>query len=136
MIGRDLLPTDQIPSLSRATTLSPTHTKQRRGQISRETPQNREFIRCVLQPKMLDGLRADKNNLDSAWTLDSYEQAHQPIAAGDPPLTEMMVYRYAAFQGWLLEIPFTEPLKDKMRFLLMADWKQPKNRENDLNVLK
>jgi uncharacterized protein YneF (UPF0154 family) len=55
----------------------------------------REFIRLDLEAKVLKDLRADKNNPDSQWLVAAYDDAHRPIAAGNPPLTESMVSQMA-----------------------------------------
>ena len=98
--------------------------------------ETREFIRIDLQEMVLKDLRADKNNPDSQWWVANYDQARRPIAPGNPPLTESMVSHYITFTAWLLEIPLTQPLKDRMRALLLEDWTDPRRVENDVAVLK
>jgi hypothetical protein len=95
----------------------------------------REFIRLDLEAKVLKDLRADKNNPDSQWLVAAYDDAHRPIAAGNPPLTESMVSHYSFFIAWLLEIPLTQPLKDRLRTMLLEDWKKPKEIESDMKEL-
>jgi hypothetical protein len=98
-------------------------------------PDVREFIRVDLQAKVLKDLRADKNNPDSQWLAAAYDSAHQPIAAGNPPLTESMVSHYSYFVAWLLEIPLTQPLKDTLRAEMLEDWKNPKDIASDMKEL-
>jgi hypothetical protein len=105
------------------------------AQVAQATADQREFIRCGLQPKVLQNVRADKNNPDSRLLLVAYEQAHQPIATGDPPLTESMVSRFTAYLGWVLQISLTQPLKDSLRAALLEDWKQPKEIKSDMDFL-
>jgi hypothetical protein len=105
------------------------------AQIAQATSDQRGFIRCGLQPKVLQSVRADKDNPDTPRLLAAYEQAHQPIAPGDPPLTESMVSRFTAYLGWVLQIRLTQPLKDNLRAALLADWKQPKEIKSDMDFL-
>jgi hypothetical protein len=95
----------------------------------------REFVRLDLETKVLKDLRADKNNPDSQWLVAVYDNAHRPIAAGNPPLTESMVSHYSFFIAWLLEIPLTQPLTDRLRGMLLEDWKKPKEIETDIKTL-
>jgi hypothetical protein len=95
----------------------------------------REFIRLDLQAKVLKDLRADKKNPDSQWLVAAYDDAHRPIATGNPPLTESMVSHYSFFIAWLLEIPLTQPLKDRLRAMLLEDWRKPKEIESDMKFL-
>jgi hypothetical protein len=46
-----------------------------------------------------------------------------------------MVSHYSFFIAWLLEIPLTQPLKDRMRAILLEDWKRPKDVESDMKLL-
>jgi hypothetical protein len=103
--------------------------------IAQGTLDNREFVRCDLQPRMLKDLRAEKDNPDSQWLVAAYDDAHRPIAAGNPPLTESMVSHYITFTGWLLEIPITHPLQDRLHAMLLEDWKKPKDLESDMKFL-
>ena len=100
------------------------------------TPDNREFARIDLQPQVLKDLRADKGNPDSQWLVAAYDDAHRPIVAGNPPLTESVAARIIAFHGWLFEIPLTPSLKDRLRTMLLEDWKKPKDVESDMALLK
>ena len=102
--------------------------------FAKGTPDLREFIRCDLQARNLKAMRADKDP-DAQWLVAAYDEANPPIAAGIPPLTESMVSHYNAFTAWLLEIPLTQPLKDRQRAMLLEDWKKPKDRESDMKVL-
>jgi hypothetical protein len=69
-----------------------------------------------------------------AKTQDSF--APDPVLAqGNPPLTESMVTRFTNFQGWLFEIPFTPQQREKIRAMLLADWKKPDEIKNDLSWL-
>ena len=102
--------------------------------FAKGSPDVREFIRCDLQARNLKAMRANKDP-DAQWLAAAYDEAHQPIAAGNPPLTESMVSHYNAFTAWLLEIPLTQPLKNRQRAMLLEDWTKPKDRESDLKVL-
>ena len=99
------------------------------------TPDDREFARCDIQPGVLKNLREDKDSPDARWLVAAYDEAHPPIAAGSPPLTESMVSRYIAFVGWLLEIPLSQALKDRQRAMLIEDWQKPKDLESDTAML-
>jgi hypothetical protein len=101
------------------------------AQVLQQTPENREFTRCDIQPMALGGMRADKRPY-AQWVVAAYEQAQRPIAPGNPPLTESMVSRFTAFQGWLLEVPVTQSWKANMRAMLIDDWKKPEEIKNDL----
>ena len=103
--------------------------------FAKGAPDVREFIRVDFQAKVLKDLRADKNNPDSQWLVAAYDDAHRPIATGNPPLTESMVSHYSFFIAWLLEIPLTQPLKDRLRAMLLEDWKKPKDLESDMKLL-
>ena len=46
-----------------------------------------------------------------------------------------MVSHYSFFIAWLLEIPLTQPLKDRLRTMLLEDWKKPKEIESDMKEL-
>jgi hypothetical protein len=102
--------------------------------FAKGTPDVREFVRCDLQARNLKAMRADKDP-DAQWLVAAYDEAHPAIAAGNPPLTESMVSHYNAFTAWLLEIPLTQPLKDRQRAMLLEDWKKPKDLETDMKVL-
>jgi hypothetical protein len=105
------------------------------AQLAQATPSQREFIRCQLQPGNLQSSRADKDNPDAQRIVAAYEQSHQPIAFGDPPLTESMVSRFTSYLGWVLQIRLTQPLKDNLRAALLQDWKQPKEIKSDMDFL-
>src|ERR1700682_5646323 len=102
--------------------------------LAKGSPDVREFIRCDLQARNLKAMRANKDP-DAQWLAAVYDEAHQPIAAGNPPLTESMVSHYNAFTALLLEIPLTQPLKDRQRAMLLEDWQKPKELESDMKVL-
>jgi hypothetical protein len=102
---------------------------------AQRTPDDREFIRLSIQTGAVAISRIEKDNPDAQWMLAAYEEAHQPIAPGDPPLTESMVSHFTFFLGWVLEIPLTQPLKDKLRAALLEDWKQPKEIKSDMDFL-
>jgi hypothetical protein len=99
-------------------------------------PPDREFARIEIQPQILKDLRADKGNPDSHWLVEAYDDAHRPIVAGTPPLTESMAARFIAFHGWLFEVAVTPSLKERFRTMLLEDWKKPKDRESDMALLK
>jgi hypothetical protein len=103
--------------------------------FAKGAPDVREFIRVDFQAKVLKDLRADKNSPDSQWLAAAYDSAHQPIAAGNPPLTESMVSHYSYFIAWLLEIPLTQPVKDSLRAVILEDWKNPKDIASDMKEL-
>ena len=103
--------------------------------FAKGAPDVREFMRLELEAKVLKDLRADKNNPDSQWLAADYDSAHQPIAAGNPPLTESMVSHYSFFIAWLLEIPLTPTIKDSLRGGMLEDWKQPKEIASDVKQL-
>ena len=103
--------------------------------FAKGAPDVREFIRVDLQVKVLKDLRADKNGPDSQWLVAAYDDAHQPIAAGNPPLTESMVSHYSYFIAWMLEIPLTPAIKDSLRAGMLDDWKKPKEIETDMKTL-
>jgi hypothetical protein len=103
--------------------------------IAKQAPDQLDFIRLDFQSTLLEKLRADKNRPDAQWLAAAYDEAHRPIAAGNPPLTESMVSHYITFVGWLFEIPLTQPLKDRQRAMLLEDWKKPKDLESDMTVL-
>jgi hypothetical protein len=103
--------------------------------FAKGAPDLREFIRVDFQLTVLKNLRADKNSPDSQWLAAAYDSAHQPIAAGNPPLTESMVSHYIGFVGWLLETPLTQPQQDRQRAMLLEDWKEPKELESDMKLL-
>jgi hypothetical protein len=103
--------------------------------FAKGAPDVREFIRVDFQAKVLKDLRADKNSPDSQWLAAAYDSAHQPIAAGNPPLTESMVSHYSYFIAWLLEIPLTQPVKDTLRAVMLEDWKNPKDIASDMKEL-
>jgi hypothetical protein len=102
--------------------------------FAKGSPDVREFIRCDLQARNLKAMRADRDP-DAQWLVAVYDEAHPPIAAGNPPLTESMVSHYNAFTAWLFEIPLTQSLKDRQRAMLLEDWKKPKDLESDMKVL-
>jgi hypothetical protein len=102
--------------------------------FAKGTPDVREFVRCDLQARNLKALRADKNP-DAQWLVAAYDEAHRPIAAGNPPLTEAMVSHYLTFTAWLLEIPLTQLLKDGLRATLLEDWKKPEGVKSDMKFL-
>jgi hypothetical protein len=103
--------------------------------VAQGTPDQREFVRCGLQPEWIQRMRPDKNNPDAQWLVAAYEQAHQPIAPGNPPLTESMVSRFTSYLGWVLQIRLTQPLRDNLRAVLLEDWKQPKEIKSDMDFL-
>jgi hypothetical protein len=103
--------------------------------FAKGAPDVREFIRVDFQAKVLKDLRADKNSPDSQWLAAAYDSAHQPIAAGNPPLTESMVSHYSYFIAWLLEIPLTQLVKDTLRAVILEDWKNPKDIASDMKEL-
>jgi hypothetical protein len=103
--------------------------------FAKGAPDVREFIRLDLEAKVLKDLRADKNNPDSQWLEAAYDDAHRPIVAGNPPLTESMISHYTTFIAWLLEIPLTPTVKDTLRAGMLDDWKHPKEIASDVKQL-
>jgi hypothetical protein len=103
--------------------------------IAQQAPDQLDFIRLDFQASVLERLRADKNSPDDQWLVAAYDEAHRPIAAGNPQLTESMVSHYITFVGWLFEIPLTQSLKDRQRAMLLEDWKKPMDLESDMKVL-
>ena len=99
-----------------------------------QTLDDREFGRPGVQAVTLKKLRADKS-LRAQWFLAAYEEAHRPIAAGNPPLTESMVSHYTFYFGWVFEIPLTQAVKDKLRAMLLEDWKKPKDIKQNMDFL-
>src|ERR1700681_2043741 len=57
------------------------------------------------------------------------------LAQGNPPLTESMVTRYTNFTAWFYEIPFTQQQREKIRAILLRDWKKPEEIKNDVSWL-
>jgi hypothetical protein len=57
------------------------------------------------------------------------------LAPGNPPLTESMVTRFTDFQAWLLEIPFTPQQRERIRVMLLQDWKKPEDIKSDMTWL-
>ena len=57
------------------------------------------------------------------------------LAQGNPPLTESMVTRYTNFTAWFYEIPFTQQQREKIRAILLRDWKKPEEIKNDMSWL-
>jgi hypothetical protein len=103
--------------------------------FAKGAPDVREFMRLELEEKFLKDLRADKNNPDSQWLVAAYDDAHRPIAAGNPPLTESMVSHYSYFLAWMLEIPLSPAIKDSLRAGMLDDWKKPKEIATDMKTL-
>jgi hypothetical protein len=99
-------------------------------------PPDREFARIEIQPQVLKDLRADNGNPDSRWLVGAYDDAQRTIVAGTPPLTESLVARFIAFHGWLFEIPVTPSLRQRLRTMLVEDWKKPKDMESDMAFVK
>jgi hypothetical protein len=46
------------------------------------------------------------------------------------------VAHFIAFHGWLFEIPVTPSLRERLRTMLVEDWKKPKDMESDMALLK
>jgi hypothetical protein len=103
--------------------------------FAKVAPDVREFFRLDSQLKALDALRADKKSPDSLWLLAAYDEAHRPIAPGNPPLTESMVSHYTTFVFWLLELPGDYTLQLRLRSMIQEDWKKPKDLESDMKLL-
>jgi len=103
--------------------------------VSQGTPELREFVRCFQQPRSLQAMRADKRNPDAQRLVAAFDQAHPPIAPGNPPLTDSMVSRFTSYLGWVLQIRLTQPLKDNLRAALLEDWKTPKEMKSDVDFL-
>jgi hypothetical protein len=103
--------------------------------FAKGAPDVREFMRLELEAKVLKDLRADKTNPDSQWLVAAYDDAHRPIAAGNPPLTESMVSHYSYFIAWLLEIPLSPAIKESLRAGMLDDWKDPKAIASDMKEL-
>jgi hypothetical protein len=64
-------------------------------------------LRNQLQPQLLDQARAQPNDEFSRWLLDVYASAHQPIAAGTPPLTRQVADANAEVTYFLLQVVAT-----------------------------
>jgi hypothetical protein len=54
------------------------------------------------------------------------QDAARVLVPGEPPLTESMASRFAAFLGWVLEIPLTPEDRQRVRLVLIQDWTQKK----------
>jgi hypothetical protein len=107
-----------------------------RSQLAQAEPDDREFYRVDMQPTLLAGFRAQKNDPTATFLVAAYEAAHPPIAAGSPPLTESMVSHYVAFLGWLFEIPVTQSFAATERARLVRGWSNPKETQTALLMLK
>jgi hypothetical protein len=94
--------------------------------VLQQTPENREFTLCAIQPVNLSGKREDKRPY-AQWLVAAYEQAQRPIAPGTPPLTERIVSRISAYQAWITDVPVTQSWKANGRAMLIADWKKAEN---------
>jgi hypothetical protein len=46
-----------------------------------------------------------------------------------------MVTRYTNFTAWFYEIPFTQQQREKIRAILLRDWKKPEEIKNDVSWL-
>ena len=57
------------------------------------------------------------------------------VAPGNPPLTESMITRFTNFQGWLFEIPLTQQQRERIRAMLLRDWKKPQEIRNNMTWL-
>jgi hypothetical protein len=99
-------------------------------------PDVREFWRLDTQLRVIEDLRTDKKNPDSQWLVAAYDEAHRPIVAGNPPLTESMISHYTTFVLWLLELPVDDwALQLRLRAMIQEDWKKPKDLESDMKLL-
>ena len=104
--------------------------------VSQLTPDDRTFLRVVMQKNTLADLRKQSNDNASQFYLAAYTVAHIPIAPGSPPLTESMVSHYVEFVAWALEIPVTPAFAADQRARLLRDWKNPKNAAGSARVLQ
>ncbi len=62
-------------------------------------------------------------------------RAEPVLAQGNPPLTESMVGRYGDFMAWVMEVPFNPEQREKLRAILLKDWKDPKEAGADMEML-
>jgi hypothetical protein len=71
-------------------------------QVDQKPPKEQEAYRQALQAKYLEQMRAQSANPLAQWVLGIYDSAHQPIAAGNPPLTRQTVDAYAEMMSFML----------------------------------
>jgi len=76
-------------------------------QLAQVSETQRIQLRDQLQPQLLDQARAQPNDEFSRWLLDVYASAHQPIAAGTPPLTRQVADANAEVTYFLLQVVAT-----------------------------
>ncbi len=70
--------------------------------LQKKSPEEREIYRAALRTKFLELMRQNPNDTLSRWVLDIYDSAHQPIAAGNPPLTPQETDAYAEFVSFMV----------------------------------
>lgn len=68
-----------------------------RAELAKLTDAERELTRQTVLNEALEQWRKDKDDAGARMMLAIYDEAHQPIAAGEPPLTRQAVEAFAEY---------------------------------------
>lgn len=72
------------------------------AQVAAATPEQRRLIREQALPDVLQELRSKPDDEGARWALGVYEAGHQPIAAGQPPLTRQVTDAFVELYTFML----------------------------------
>ena len=104
-----------------------------RAQLSQMTPQQKALARQAAQPELIKAARKETDPA-AKMIVQVYEAGHQPIAAGDPPLTrqstdamlEVLFFMAAQVQGGdalaMTQPPPSQEMKDQWAKNLAANY--------------
>ena len=97
-------------------------------QIGQRTEAERALLRETLQAQLLEALRQMPEDPTAKWMLGIYEAGHQPIAAGDPPLTRQVADAFAELMCFMIgqvigqEVPVPDDYREAAAELLSTTY--------------
>jgi hypothetical protein len=109
---------------------------------------SRNLNRAAFQPRFLAVWRKDGADVDDRWLLSLYETTYRPggernpvLVAGQPPLTQSQVDRYADYLEYVLDLSLSglnKPKREILRDYVVKDWKKMDRaaRQEFLDTLK
>ena len=93
------------------------------GEITRMGVVARGELQPRAQSSVLTWLRGHNDDL-SRWLLARHADAHQVLAAGNPPLTQGLADRMADYWEWALDVRLAERERRELQQFYVAMWAQ------------
>lgn len=101
------------------------NTGNRWGEIVAMRVTARGEIQPRVQDSVLARVRQSARSDDAArWLLARYDEAHQALAGGNPPLTKVLADRMADYWEWVLDVRLGDRDRRELQQFQIAQWAQ------------